>query len=63
MERVRVTVGNVGQYIGREIIFKTRGVEIVRRIMGLSRSGKAIVVEHGDLQNRLNIETRNICVL
>ena len=63
METTRLTIGNVGHYMGSDVIFKTRGNHIVKRIMGVSKSGKAIVVEHPDLHNRVNIATRNIYVI
>ena len=35
METTRLTIGNVGHYMGSDVIFKTRGNHIVKRIMGV----------------------------
>lgn len=63
MNTVKLTPDNVFQYIGYEIIFKTRNNHIVKRIIGVSKTGKSIQIEHPDLQNNLQIESRNIFII
>tara|TARA_B100000902_G_C27090785_1_gene803733 strand:+ start:544 stop:888 length:345 start_codon:yes stop_codon:yes gene_type:complete len=60
---VRLTKENVFNYIGCEIIFKTRGSNIVKRIMTCSKTGKTITIEHADLKNSLQIVSRKVYVL
>jgi len=60
---IRLTPTNVFQYIGNEIIFKTRGIEIIKRIISVSTTGKTIQIEHPDLQNSLEIVSRKVCVI
>ena len=36
MELVRLTHQNAHEYIGYEILFKTRGIHIVKRILGVN---------------------------
>jgi hypothetical protein len=60
MNIVKLTPTNVAQYIGRDILFKTRKTRIIKRIMGLSNSGKTIQIDHPDLQNKLQIVSRNV---
>ena len=63
MNQIRLTPDNAAQYIGRDIIFKTRGNNIVRRIIGVSNTGKSIQIEHPDLNNSLEIVSRKVYVL
>ena len=60
--KTRLTPKNVKQYIGYEIIFKSGGKEVKRRIKRASESGKSITVDYPDLQNTLNL-TRKIHVI
>ena len=60
---IRLTPTNVFQYIGREIIFNTRGIDIIKRIISVSTTGKTIKIEHPDLKNRLEIVSRKVCVI
>jgi len=63
MNITRLTPNNVSQYIGHEIIFKTRNNHIVKRIVGVSNCGKTITIEHADLKNNLQIVTRKVYVI
>lgn len=58
-----LTPENVHQYIGREIIFKTRKGHIVKRIISVCNSGESVTIDHPDLQNRLEIVSRNVYVI
>ena len=63
MNITRLTPNNVSQYIGHEIIFKTRNNHIVKRIVGVSNQGKTITIEHPDLKNNLQIVSRKVYVI
>ena len=60
---VKLTPKNANQYIGYEILFKSRDKYIVKKIMGVSKSGKSIHIEEPDLQNSLEIVSRNVYVI
>ena len=62
MNAIRLTPDNVFQYIGKEIIFKTRNNNILARIINVSDTGKTITIDHPDLKNNLQIVTRKIYV-
>jgi hypothetical protein len=63
MNTIRLTTDNVFQYIGREIIFKTRdNNHLVKRIMRVSPTGKTVYIDHPDLNNNLVI-SREIYVI
>ena len=63
MNTIRLTPENVFQYIGHEIIFKTRKNHIVTRINYVSVTGKTIYIKHPDLQDNLQIVSREIYVI
>jgi len=63
MNIIKLTPENAAQYIGKEIIFKTRNRHIVKRILGVSTTGKSIDIDHPDLGNRLQIVTRDVSVI
>ena len=63
MNTIRLTPENAFQYIGYEILFKTRNNHITKRILGVSDTGKTIQVDHPDLQNQLQIVTRKVYVI
>ena len=63
MNLVRLTPENVFQYIGHEVIFKTRNTHVVKNIISVSDSGKTIQIDHPDLQNCLQLVTRNVYVI
>jgi len=60
---VQVTSENARQYIGREIIFTTRGQKTIKTILGVSETGKTIHIDHPDLKNQLQIVTRKVYLL
>ena len=61
MELVRLTKQNVSKYNGYEIIFKTRGIHIVKKILGISNN--CVKIDHPDLNNQLEIVKRKVFVL
>ena len=62
MELVRLTGENASKYIGYEILFKTRGIHIVKKILSVSRT--SVKIDHPDLHNQLGITSgRKIYVL
>ena len=63
MNTIRLTPENVFQYIGHEIIFKSRNHHIIKRIIDVTNSGKSVHIDHPDLQNTLEIVSRNVYVL
>jgi len=63
MKLIRLTPDNVRYYIGKEILFKSRGKYIIKIILDISKSGKSIKIEHPDLQNCLQIVSREVCVI
>lgn len=60
MNTIRLTPSNVHLYIGNEIIFTSRNIRIVKRIIGVSNTGKTIHIDHPDLQNSLQIVSRKV---
>jgi len=58
---IRLTTENANQYIGYDILFKTRGHYIVKNIISVSAT--SIQIDNPDLNNSLQILTRNIHVL
>jgi hypothetical protein len=62
MKLIKLTPDNVSNYIGREILFKTRGGYITKTIIGVSTTGtgRTIQIDHPDLKNRLEILSRNV---
>jgi len=63
MNTVKLTPENVHKYIDHEIIFKTRGNYIVKKIINVSDTKKSIKIDHPDLQNCLEIVSRNVYVI
>ena len=63
MKLIRLTPDNVRYYIGKEILFKSRGKYIIKIILDISKSGKSIKIEHPDLQNCLQIVSREVYVI
>tara|TARA_B100000427_G_scaffold269715_1_gene236149 strand:- start:491 stop:706 length:216 start_codon:yes stop_codon:yes gene_type:complete len=63
MKLIRLTPDNVRYYIGKEILFKSRGKYIIKIILDISKSGKSIKIDHPDLQNSLQIVSREVCVI
>ena len=63
MNTTRLTPDNELQYIGHEIIFKSRKNNIIKRIISVSNTGKTIYIEYPDLKNCLQIVTRKVYVV
>lgn len=69
MNTVRLTTDNVREYIGHQIIFRTKNEEtlklnyIIKEILSVSDSGKSIEIDYPPLENRLQIITRDVYVL
>ena len=61
-KEVRLTHDNVKSYQGYNIRFTTRKQTIVRKILGISDSGKSIKIDYQNLGNCLNL-TRKIYVI
>lgn len=53
MELIRLTPENASKFIGYEILFKTRGKHIIKKILGVTRT--SIKIDHPDLQNCLQM--------
>ena len=60
---IKLTPENVRNYVGFEILFKTRNKHIVKTILNVSESGKTIYIDHNDLKNSLEIVKRNVYVI
>tara|TARA_Y100000022_G_scaffold183793_1_gene178280 strand:+ start:517 stop:705 length:189 start_codon:yes stop_codon:yes gene_type:complete len=60
MNLVRLTKENANNYIGCEILFKTKGEHIVKKILSVNNNG--IKIDYQNLQNQLNFN-RKIFVL
>jgi hypothetical protein len=63
MNTTRLTPANASQYIGHEIIFKSRNIHVIKRINSISETGKTIYIECPDLKNCLQIATRKVYVI
>jgi len=63
MNLIKLTPENVLEYIGNEIIFKSRKGHIVKRILGVSKTGKSIRIEDVYLKNNLEIVSRKVYVI
>ena len=61
MELVRLTQENASKYIGYDILFKTRGIRIVKKILGINNT--SVKIDHPDLHNQLQIVSRKVYVL
>jgi len=60
---IRLTPENVKMYIGRKIMFRTRGDFIFKTLNSVSKSGKTVYIDHPDLQNSLQIVSRKVFVI
>lgn len=58
MELVRITPQNVANYIGCDIMFKTRGCNVIKKILGVSNT--YVKIDHPDLDNSLEIVSRKV---
>ena len=61
MELVRLTQKNASKYIGYEILFKTRGNHIIKKILGINNT--SVKIDQPDLHNQLQIVSRKVYVL
>tara|TARA_B100000963_G_C22582389_1_gene651488 strand:+ start:373 stop:564 length:192 start_codon:yes stop_codon:yes gene_type:complete len=61
MKLIRLTSENAPKYIGYEILFKTRGNHLVKKIISVNNT--SVKIEHPDLNNQLQIVSRKIYVL
>ncbi len=57
---ILLTPENAYKYVGFEIVFKTRGNNILRKIIRVSETGKTLYIEHPDLKNNLEIVGRKV---
>ena len=60
MKLIRLTIQNASKYIGREILFKTRGSNIIKIILGVTDT--SVKIDHPDLNNHITL-SRKIHVL
>lgn len=60
---IRLTPQNAKNYIGRNIMFRTRNIEVIKKIINVSASGESITIDHPDLKNNLVIKTRKVFVI
>ena len=60
---IKITPENAAQYIGEFITFKHDGNSIVKRIESVSDTGKSIRVDCPEVENSLQIVTRNVYLL
>jgi len=69
MNTVRLTSDNARQYIGHQIIFRTKNEQtlklnyIIKEILSVSDSGNSVEIDYPALDNRLQIITRDVYVL
>jgi len=63
MNLVKLTPENVKDFIGHEIMFRTRKQHVIKTIIGVSPTGKTIYIDHPDLGNNLEIVNRDIFVI
>ena len=61
MNLIRLTPENASKYIGFEILFKTRGNHIVKKI--ISTKNNSVKIDHPDLKNNLQIVSRKVYVI
>ena len=58
---LRLTPLNAHKYIGYEILFNTRGNQVVKKILGVTNT--SIKIDHPDLHNQLQIVSRKVFVI
>jgi hypothetical protein len=63
MKLIKLTQDNAHNYIGYDIVFKTRNIIEKKKILKVSNTGKTIIIKHPDLNNQLEIVSRNVFVL
>lgn len=60
MKLIRLNPQNAKNYIGYEILFKTRGNHLVKKILGVTNT--SVKINHPDLHNQLEIVSRKVFV-
>ncbi len=63
MKLIELTTDNVFNYIGYNILYKSRNEIKLSKINKISSSGKTIYIDNEDLNNCLEITSRNIYVI
>jgi hypothetical protein len=63
MNLIQLTPENASQYIGCDILFKSRKQHVVKKILGVSETGKSIQIDHPDLKDNLQLVTRKVYVI
>jgi hypothetical protein len=63
MQTIRLTPYNVQQYVGYNIVFYHGANQIVRRVERVSSGRKTIIIDYPELQNNLQIVSRNVKVI
>ena len=63
MKLIELTTDNVFNYIGYNILYKSRNEIKLSKINKISSSGKIIYINNDDLNNCLEIISRNIYVI
>ena len=61
MKLVKLNSENANKYIGFEILFKSRGSHIIKKIISVSNT--SVKIDHPDLKNSLEILSRNVYVI
>jgi len=60
---IKLTPENASKYLGYNILFVSRNQYITKKILGVSKTGKSIQIEHPDLKNSLEIVSRKVYVI
>jgi len=61
MKLIRITPENASDFFGYNVIFKSRGEMLIKKILGVNKY--SIKINHPDLNNTLQIKTRKIFIL
>ncbi len=61
MEFLRLTPENASKYVGYEIIFKSRGCYLVKKILSVTPT--SVRIDHPYLHNQVEIKSRKVYVL
>jgi hypothetical protein len=57
---IQITPENSRQYVGRNIVFTTNNQSMIKKITGVSDSGKTIYIDYPELNNSLQLVTRKV---
>lgn len=60
MHFIKLTKHNAFQYVGNLILFKTRNQYSIKKMNGISPTGKTVYIQDSGLNNSLQIVTRNV---